>query len=182
MQTKNFRKDLIKIFNLLKAKEKFSFSKYADGELAILQGRKITNCDGWTFDPQKDKKYQKALLDSFRFSKPGYYVGIVCPCCVPKEHVQWMKENVEVPESQLTWANLFVNSNYSFFKENFIPEFKNHNIVLVANKNAKIDNLPFKVETHIAVGNTAWKENFDLVRVLPSTIGTDKLVLFCAGP
>ena len=72
-----------------------------------------------------------------------------------------MRDNVGVNPKNLTWANIFVNGNYNFFVENFIPEFKNHDIILVANKNGNISNLPFNVEEHIPIGGTAFIENFD---------------------
>jgi hypothetical protein len=179
---KNFRDDIQFIFNKLKNKDRFAFSKYADGEFEILVNNKITNCDNWTFDPNVHSKYRNELLDSFKFKDLGYYVGISCPCCVKKEDVDWMRENVRVKNENLTWANIFVNGNYRFYIENFIPEFSNHDIILVANENAKIHNLPFKIEEHIKVTGTAFIDNFDLVETLPKKDYKDKLFLFCAGP
>ena len=49
----SFRSDIEFLFERLKNKEKFSFSKYADGEFAILANQKITNVDNWTYDPEK---------------------------------------------------------------------------------------------------------------------------------
>ncbi len=179
---KTFQGDLLKLFELLKTKTPFSFSKYADGEFAMLTNRKITNCDNWTFDPTIDNKYYLELLESFRFNEKGYYVGISCPCCVSKSDVDWMRKNVNVDEEHLTWANIFVNGNYNKFKEIFIPEFSNHDIVLVANENANINNLPFGIIKHIKIGNLAWKENYNLVNELPKVDYNNKLFLFCAGP
>jgi len=181
-EVKTFKDDFFKIFNLLKAKEKFSFSKYADGEYAILRNKRITNCDGWTFDPIRDVKYYNSLLDSFRFNDPGYHVGISCPCCVPAAHVEWMRGNVGVGEGNLTWANLFVNGNYSLFKEHFIPEFNNHDIILVSSIRGNPANLPFKIKEHYGIFKTAWKENYDLINILLREEYKDKLFLLCAGP
>lgn len=179
---KNFNKDIIKILDKLKAKEKFAFSKYADGEFAILKNIKITNCDNWTFDPNKHNIHRDELMKSFQFHEENYFVGISCPCCVSSEDVKWMRGNVGVSESSLTWANIFVNGNYTFFKDNFIPEFNNHEIILIANENAKIDNLPFKIEKHIKIKTNAWLDNFDLLETLPKEDYKNKLFLFCAGP
>ena len=44
----SFRSDIEFLFERLKNKEKFSFSKYADGEFAILANQKITNVDNKT--------------------------------------------------------------------------------------------------------------------------------------
>lgn len=182
IENKSFVEDIKTIFNALKNKEKFSFSKYADGEFAILINRKITNCDKWTFDPELHKKERDMLIESFEYNDDGYYVGISCPCCVGDDDYNYMKNKVGSKGVNLTWANIFVNGNYNFFKDNFIPEFKNHSIILVANENANIESLPFKVEEHIKVTGTAWRDNFDLLDILPKKEYKDKLFLFCAGP
>lgn len=179
---KTFKEDFFIIFDLLKNKTPFSFSKYADGEYEILVNRKITNCDNWTFDPKKHQKYQKELLKSFQFNDDGYYVGISCPCCVEAKDVLWMRENVGVNENYLTWANLFVNGNYNDFKEFFIPEFKNHDVILVATEKGDINKLPFKVSEHIKITGTAWLDNFNLIEELSQRQDTNKLYLFSAGP
>jgi len=181
---KTYKEDLSFIYNKLKNKEKFAFSKYSDGEYSILIDKLITNCDGWTYDPKIHQEYKNELLKSFQFNHKGYYVGIMCPCCVNIKDVDWMRNNVKVDKDHLTWANLFVNSNYEFFKTQFIKEFENHDIIIVANSKATIENLPFKnkIEEHIKITDTAWKDNFDLLDILPKKEYKDKLFLFCAGP
>jgi hypothetical protein len=181
VENKSFTEDVRILFNALKNKEKFAFSKYADGEFEILRNNKITNCDNWTFDPDVHQEQQEELLSSYHFNEEGYFVGISCPCCVGPHDANWMKDNVGVNPENLTWANIFVNGNFNFF-HNFITEFANHDVILVANANAKVENLPFKVEEHIPIGNTAFIENFDLVESLPKKDYKDKLFLFCAGP
>lgn len=179
---KSFGDDILFFLDLLKTKTKFSFSKYADGEFAILINRHITNVDNWTFNPNIDQIYRNELLDSFKFNEDGYYVGISCPCCVNINDVMWMRNNVGVDADHLTWANIFVNNNYKVFFNQFIPEFNNHKVILIANNNINVNNLPFFVEKHIGISNTAWKDNFNLVNDLPKEDYTDKLFLFCAGP
>lgn len=180
--TGNFEKDFYFLFDLFKKNIKFSFSKYADGEYAILANRRITNCDGWTFIPDADAIYRKELLDSFTYKDDGYYVGISCPCCVDMNDVLWMRKFVGADSNHLTWANIFVNGNYDKFLQNFVPEFKNHDIILIASENATINELPFKIEKHIPVTSVAWKDNFNLVEELPKEDYKEKVFLFCAGP
>lgn len=179
MITDSFRGDIEYIFYKLKAKDKFSFSKYADGEFAILANFPITNADRWTFNPEKHAEIRRELIKSFQFKDKEYYVGVSCKCCQPSEVVDWMR--VESKQDILTWANLFVNSNYPFFKSFFIPEFSNHDIVLFARHNARIGNLPFSVE-HIKISDQAFIDNFNLVKEFPIEQYKDKLFLFCAGP
>lgn len=181
-ENKNFRSDIETLFNALKNGERFAFSKYADGEYEILVNNKITNCDNWTFEPGKHDYVRSELLKSFQFNEEGYFVGISCPCCQPITNVNWMKENVGVPNERLTWANIFVNSNYQYFLNNFLPEFTKHKIILVANQNANINNLPFEVEEHIKISNLAFIDNFNLLDELSKKEYENKVFLFCAGP
>lgn len=175
----SFRSDIEFLFERLKNKEKFSFSKYADGEFAILANQKITNADKWTYDPEKHSEMRDELIRSFKFKDKDYYVGVSCKCCQPETYVNWMRE--QSGQDILTWANLFVNSNYPYFKENFIPEFSKHDIVLFAREDARIKDLPFKVE-HIPITSQAFIDNFNLVTEFPINQYTNKLFLFCAGP
>lgn len=179
MITDSFRGDIEFIFNLLRTRQKFSFSKYADGEFSILANRLITNVDRWTFNPEVHSEIRDELIRSFTFQDQNYYVGVSCKCCQPDEYVEWMREQSH--QSKLTWANLFVNSNYPFFVEHFIPEFNNHEVVLFAREDATVEKLPFKVE-HIPITRQAFIDNFDMVDSFPIEDYTDKLFLFCAGP
>ena len=156
MFNNNFKNDIIVLFNKLKQREPFSFSKYADGEYAILRNIKITNTDKWTFDPNIHQIEHKFLMDSFTYDAKGYYVGISCPCCQPKENVQWMRDTIKT--KNVTFANIFVNSNYIFFKEHFIPEFNSWggDIILVANYEGKNKKLPFKVNYYYDIKIGSW--------------------------
>lgn len=179
MITDSFRGDIEFIFNKVKSKEKFSFSKYADGEFAILDNQPITNADNWTFDPTLHSAIREELIRSFKFKEENYLVGVSCKCCQPENIVNWMRK--ESGQDILTWANIFVNSNYPYFKSKFITEFKNHDIVLFARYNARVSNLPFPVE-HIKVTEQAFIDNFNLIDSFPIEKYKDKLFLFCTGP
>jgi len=179
MLTNSFRGDIEFIFNKLRNKEKFSFSKYADGEFAILANQPITNVDNWTFKPNLHSAIRDELIRSFKFQDSNYYVGVSCKCCQPSTYVEWMRE--QSGQLKLTWANIFVNSNYPYFKENFIPEFSNHDIVLFAREDATIEKLPFQVE-HIPITREAFIDNFNMVKDFPISDYQNKLFLFCAGP
>ena len=179
MLTDSFRGDIEFIYEKLRNKYKFSFSKYADGEYAILRGKTITNCDNWTFNSVEHDYVRQQLFESFSFKDKDYYVGISCPCCQPMPHIEWMRS---VAQENMTWANLFVNSNHPFYVEKFIPEYSNHDVVLFSRFDSKLENLPFKVEKHIPISRTAFVDNFDLIESFPIEEYKDKLFLFCAGP
>lgn len=181
---KTFDNEIKKIFEKLKNGDKFSFSKYADGEWAMMLGKPLNNKE---FEyTHNDEFYRQKLIDSYKFKDKNYYLGIACPCCClitphGNEHYDY-KSFSEQDEDHLTFANIFVNSNYEFYKNNFIPEYSKRLIHLVANKNAKIENLPFKVEKFYPVENTAWKHNYNLIDEIKGQILNDKLFLFACGP
>ena len=180
MLKNSFREDIEFLFEKLSSGQKFSFSKYADGEFAILANQNITNVDNWTFDNEKHKHVRDELIKSFKFIDDEYYVGVSCKCCQPEAHVNWMRE--QSGQKNLTWANIFVNSNYPYFKEKFIPEFKNHDVILFAREDARFDELPFEIEDFIPITSEAMIDDFDLVDEFPIENFRRKLFLFCAGP
>lgn len=176
----SFRSDIEFLFERLKNNEKFSFSKYADGEFAILANQKITNVDNWTYDPEKHSEMRDELISSFKFKDKDYYVGVSCKCCQPETHVNWMRE--QSGQDILTWANIFVNSNYPYFTEKFIPEFSNHKVVLFAREDARTQDLPFDLHAFVPITSEAFIDDFDMVKDFPIETYNDCLFLFCAGP
>lgn len=186
MITTGFREDLEFIIEKIKRREHFAFSKYADGEYKILRNQKIRNVDNWVFNPDEDANLFNLLYNSFIYNHPEYYVGISCPCCQPTENINWMRETVTT--KNVTWANLFVNSNYDFFVNNAFPEFNNWNgkVILFANEVGINKKLPFRVDEYVGVKLPAWK-NGDLDRLI--NVGNEladrdsnQLFLFSAGP
>jgi hypothetical protein len=176
----SFREDIEFLYNRLSNKDKFSFSKYADGEFAILANQNITNVDNWTFDSTKHDYVRDQLIESFKFNDPDYYVGVSCICCQPVDHVMWMREQSQ--QDKLTWANIFVNSNYPYFVDKFIPEFSNHKVILFARDDARYTELPFAVDQFVPITSEAMIDNFELVNEFPVESYKDYLFLFCAGP
>jgi hypothetical protein len=64
----------------------------------------------------------------------------------------------------------------------FLEEYKNYDIHLIANKNSKIENLPFKIEKFYPVGFSAWINDYYLIEEILKTDPKNKLFLFCCGP
>lgn len=178
---KIFKEEIKKIFDKLQKKEPFSFSKYADGEWAIINGHNVNNGEFNYNKNENSEFYRQKLIESFQFKHKEYYVGISCECCQGYEHFK-MKEMSGQDEDHLTFANIFVNSNYEFYKQNFIKEYKNHKVYLIANKNSKIENLPFKLERFYPIEETAFIKNYTLIEKIQKENIQNSLFLFCAGP
>jgi hypothetical protein len=184
---KLFQNEIQKFHNKLISNEKFSLARFGDGEMIALRGETIASGYGeWlTNGPGPAYDVARTLLHkSLTFQDPNYYVGIVCPCCQGMINFNNMKEISGQKEEALTYANIFVNSNYKYFKENYIEYFKNKKIILVANETSRrhLDNLPFAVQEFVGVSYNAWIKDLILVNVLKSYKLHDYIFLFACGP
>ena len=179
--TKNFSQEIARMFDRLKSGEPFSFSKYADGEWAVMRGATVSNGEFHYEQNDQNERYRQRLIESFQYRNPRYYVGVSCECCQGQAH-QEMVDYSGQDEEHLTFANIFVNSNYAFYCQNFVPEYGRHAVRLVANRNAKVVNLPFPVEKFYPIGASAFIENYGLVEEIAGEGVRGRLFLFCAGP
>lgn len=189
---KTFKGDFDMFVNKIKNNEHFALSRWGDGELMILENKAIDlthKGDGeFKYDPESTMHIiqRESLLNSYKYKSENYYIGIACQCCVGKEKFEYMKKLSEQSEENLTWANIFVNSNYKYFLSDLLPTLKDKKVILVANTKSNADNLPFKVEQFYSVGRDAWIENSSLVQKLMMDIGefnmNDYVYLFAAGP
>lgn len=185
MSQKKFKDDIYKMKDRLVNKEIFSFSKFADGEWSIIKDKDIDNTE-FNFNSSQDSEYRQQLINSFQYRNDRYYVGVSCPCCQNDAIHNEMKEFSGQSEDMLTWANIWVNSNYPIFLKEILPIFSEYDVYLVANEKAKIENIPFKVKRFYPVSNNAWKNNSFLIDQMKNDI-TDSgirqsLFLFCCGP
>lgn len=177
---KNFTNEIYRIFDLFKNGKPFAFSKYADGEWAAILNHPLNNNE-FENNPNNNGFYKDRLIDSIKFKDKNYYIGTCCPCC--NGHAAHdMRLFSGQDEEHMTFANVFVNTNYPIYKELFLNEYKNYDIHLVANKNSKVENLPFKIEKFYPVGFSAWINDYYLVDEILNNNLKDKLFLFCCGP
>lgn len=174
---KDYKKEIEFFYNKLISEEKFALSKFADGEQWGLRGDYALPANGEWQSNGDDPRYNLArqeLLESLQYKDPNYYVAI-CPC---------YKDLIELSgqqESQITYANIFVNSNYQYYKENYINLYKERDIHLVTHYATNLDNLPFKVEKFYPIDYNAWVVNRELPEKILEQDLKDKLFLFAAG-
>jgi len=182
--TKNttFEQDFFLFLEKIRKNENFAFSRFSDGELYIMQNRKIiienkmayvreSYHNGYwgdeelkQFIPEEQQFYRKKLIECFKHQQENYYKGISCRCCVGEKDFNFQFSLLEEKESDyLTWSNLLINGNYSKFINIMVPELREKTIVLVCNKLAKLDFLPFKVEKVFRVGQNCHVTNYSLI-------------------
>jgi hypothetical protein len=187
---KDFGSEIQKIYNQLKNNHPLAVARFGDGEMFIFQNKNLdlTNKNTGEFkfnaNDKQDQKYRQHLIDSLRYKHPNYKSGIGCRCCVGQQNFLWTKNFSQKTDPELTWANIFVNGNYKFFEKQFINnEFNKHKIVLICNKNATIDKLPFRIHKRFNVGVNAWKNNFNLINEIKQWMPEEQLLfLIAAGP
>jgi hypothetical protein len=174
---KDYRKEIEVFYKKLQSNEKFALSKFADGEWGAIKGDSFFPANGeWQANGNHPlfELARQELIESLQYKDPNYYVAI-CPCY--KDAILFSRQE----ESQITYANIFVNYNYTFYKEKYIPLYQERDIHLVTHKNTNLDNLPFKVEKFYPIDYNAWVLNRDLPEMILEDDPKDKLFLFAAG-
>jgi hypothetical protein len=192
--TKTISGDFDKLKNKLINNENFSFSRFCDGELFILENRRLElNPDhliiGEVFYPnqifEKDEQkqfipgehefYRKKLEESLKYINNNFYRGICMYPDVGGEVFKWMVEFAGGDHETLTWANLFINGNYPRFIEEILPIFSNKPVVMVVNENADLEGLPFEVYKDFRVGKSCFTNDYSLSEELKRLIINDNI-------
>lgn len=191
---KTFRGDFEMFKDKLIKGENFAFLRFSDGEFFILQNRRLELNEnnhiignvvggGWynkeeqkKFDPNEHQFYRQKLIDSLKFKKHNYYKGICCRCCVVKEEDFDFQVNLSGgDESDLTWANLFINGNYEVYIKEMVPIFKDKKIIMIVNESANISNLPFDVIKDFRVGTNCFINDYDLIEKVKNYISENNI-------
>ena len=184
---KSFSADIKILEAALKSGENISFSKFCDGEWAVMSNHQLNNKEFW-FDPNDpdDQSKRQELISAFQYKNSRYFVGVTCVNVFGLKTHKEMKGLSGQDEDHLTWADIWVNSNYRYYLENIVPLYNSRPVIIVCNERAKIENLPFKPELVIPVKNNAWKEDWDLVKELTWLVRElaweNRIFLFCCGP
>tara|TARA_Y100000996_G_scaffold284563_1_gene224608 strand:+ start:3097 stop:3906 length:810 start_codon:yes stop_codon:yes gene_type:complete len=203
---KDFIVDFYMMLERLSDPEGFSFGRYSDGELRVLQnmtlilgddtyqigeqvfpwGTNYNKAEQKEFIPDQHKFYYDKLVEAFTFRKKNYYKGLSCRCCVGEQDFQWQLDLYGPgDEEHLTWANVLINCNYPSFVEEMIPEFKQHDVILVCSDTAEIDNLGFDVKKDFRVGPNCMVNDYGIIEEIKQYIETNNienhLFLFAAA-
>ncbi len=190
---KDFKKEFYKFLGMIKRGENFAFTRFSDGELYMMQNRKVviekdkvylreaTHKGFWgpeelkSFDPLKDQFYREKLIECFKHKQSGYYKGICFSEDVGEKDYKWQWDLLGDDIESVTWANLLINGNYCEFIEKMIPEIANKKIVYVCNKLANIDNLPFEVFKDFRIGSNCHADDYNLIEKMHSWVLKNKI-------
>lgn len=201
-------KDFTKEFNLLlqklKNKENFAFSRFSDGELFIMQNKKVilaenhyvtgdisgpniyTKEEQKQFLPEKHQFYREKLIECYLHKQQNYFKGIctTTDAHVGKENFQYMLKLHDNIEDGLTFSNLFINSNYKRFVEEIVPIFCDRQVIYVVNELANTDKLPFNVSKKFLVGSDCMINNYDVSEQIKNYISENKIenhIILCSA-
>lgn len=129
----------------------FVFTRFSDGEVEILRGGRLVlddqgivtsnvvsnfrypAYDHKSFDPVLDVDFRSALIESAIFRKENYFKGIPTSHNGAPESTNLLVELNGGSEENLTFADLWINSNYKIFMNKVVPELKKHDLLLLAN-------------------------------------------------
>lgn len=171
----------IKLIN----KEPFVFIRFSDGETEILKNRYLEIMPGKTifrgkelrnnfpqfdskkFDPTIHQNIRIDLLESAKYKNFNYLKGIPTLHNKAIDDRDMMLDLNGGFDNSITFADLFLNSNYEKYLKEIVPLFGNfENIVVIANYRAKMVGLLEKAK-HIEIPDNFFA-NYD--EVLLSTI------------
>ncbi len=185
---KSFRGELARFESMLRHRQTFAIARFGDGEIHIARNAS-TDYGDFTYDPsaREQRWYRDRLIDALRHQQENYFVAISAPCCVGDAEFFVYRALAGQPDESLTFACLFVNSNYPLFREAWLPLFAQHDVFLICHRDAMAtDALPFPVRSISRVGDNAWIHDYALIDELHATIERDRiegaLFLIAAGP
>jgi hypothetical protein len=184
---KSYCSDIQILKDSIESGENISFSKFCDGEWAVMQNSSINNKEFWfNADDVADQDKRSQLIKAFKYKDDRYFVGITCTNVFGVDTHRAMKAMCGQDEDHLTWADIWVNSNYKYYLNEILPLFSKRTVILFCNKKGNVNNLPFTPYMVFPVENNAWAYNWDIIDTAKKIITNNKLknilFLFCCGP
>ncbi|NLR75021.1 hypothetical protein [Leeia aquatica] len=152
--------DLSRFEEMALKREPFTFVRFSDGEIEVLRNRKLVIADGVTefrgnrfsnhfpefdkksFDPLRGKDIRRDLLSSALFRDLSYFKGIPTyhnGAVLDREFMLRLNGGFT---SQMTFSDLFLNSNFIRAREQFFPRMVAafSDVLVVCNWRCKLEN------------------------------------------
>jgi hypothetical protein len=181
---KTFDNDFTLLKNKLENNENFAFLRFSDGELFILQNKRLELNENHyviggqlgfgnynkeeqkKFIPEENQKERELLLNSLKHKQKNYFKGICTRPDVDYDTFKWQIDMAGGDDEHLTWSNLFINANYEKYLNEIVPIFKNKKIVMVVNESAKIENLNFNIIKDFRVGTNCFINDLKIIDII----------------
>jgi hypothetical protein len=122
-------------------KTPFTFIRFSDGETEILRNRYLEINNGTTiirgksksnrypvfdakrFDPIMNRNIREDLLEAATYAETDFYKGIPSSHSLMCEEQHLLVRLNGGIDRYITFADLFLNNNYSLFRSNIVPKF-----------------------------------------------------------
>ena len=105
----NMSEHFDQIIQKIQRGEHFGIIRPNDGEHMVMENKTFTNCDNWTNTADGILRLQ--LIDAVKTVKPNLFIGIPCETCFKQCREDYLNK-YSVNPSQITYANIFCNSNW----------------------------------------------------------------------
>lgn len=161
-----FNVDFEKFWFMIEKGENFTFTRYADGEVMLMNGNAVGSVtqasivDKWSA-PLGLTKVGKELIESLNHIEENYYYAISSLTDNLGDY-NFLKQNIKQNEDKLTFVNLWINSNYQKTIEKY--SLLKRPVHLICNYKARRENFPFTVASITPFPNDCvkfWEENGD---------------------
>jgi len=191
-----FKKDFNILLDKIKSGEHFAFTRFSDGELYILQNKKIfikdktcflrgqEHAGSWgeeehkSFIPEENQQLREHLTECFIHKQHNYFKGICTKQDVGSEDWNWQFNGLlEENEGNLTFANLLINGNYINFMTQMLPAMKekNHNVVYVCNNKADLTEFPLNLKKDFRIGSNCHINDVHLIEEISEWISENNI-------
>jgi hypothetical protein len=143
-----FKSDFIRFTEKIKNGENFAYARYADGEVLLMKGNEVSQntqafkIDNWS-SPNKLTSVGNELIESLTHTEPNYYYAISSVSDNISDH-RFLMDRIKSEKENITFANLWINSNYQQMKEFYTNLDKE--CFVICNHRADINNFPFKIK------------------------------------
>tara|TARA_R100000697_G_scaffold67653_1_gene80247 strand:+ start:1731 stop:2522 length:792 start_codon:yes stop_codon:yes gene_type:complete len=180
-----FKKDFKILLEKIKTGEHFAFTRFSDGELYILQNRKVVieenkcflreseHAGNWgaeehkSFIPEENQDLRIHLNECFTHKQHNYFKGICTKQDIGHEDWIWQFSNgLSKDENNLTFANLLINGNYINFMTQMLPAMKdkNYEVVYVCNEKANLEEFPLNLKKDFRIGSNCHINDIHLIK------------------
>jgi len=171
MKKPNPQAQLLDFKSFLEGHIPFTFIRFSDGEIEVLRNRYLELGDGMTifrgqvsknrfknydfkkFDPLHHQEVRSDLISSALFRGDNFYKGIPTRhnnALIDREFLVRLNGGFD---NNLTFSDLFMNSNYDLFKTKIIPLFSLYKeIFVIANYRTRLVG-PLKNATLVEIGD-----------------------------
>jgi hypothetical protein len=183
-----FKGEFTRITNLIDNSKSFVFARYGDGEVMLMDGQSVDkNTQAFLNDKWSSNGQTKLGHDLAKTIKhKEWYYGIPCQCC-NKKCKEYLLSKLNVVDEQITYANLWVNSNYNEFIK-WVSNIDKANLICNVNANNRLGEFPFKINKYYPIPDDCvnyYENNHDTLAIeLKSLVSNveNEIFLISAGP